>query len=141
MNSDIILKASNIIKKETEERNIGFCTLALIDEDGFPTASTITIAKENGIKELMFCTGLSGNKGKRIQNGNKASVCINTNEFNITLVGTIEIMTDTQTKQDAWYSGMEYHFTGADDPEYCVLKFTTKRYNLFIGGEEVGGKL
>jgi len=67
MNQEIITKAAEIIKSETTEWREGLCALALIDEDGYPTVSTVTIATADGIKELTFCAGLSGNKAKRIQ--------------------------------------------------------------------------
>jgi len=144
MNQEIIKKANEIIAEaatDTGRHQTGICTLALIDDKGFPTASTISLARADGIKWLSFVAGLASNKAKRIQNSSKASVCINSANYNITLVGTIEILTDLQTKKDTWYAGCEYHFSGADDPNYCVLKFTPSRYNLFIGGEEVEGEI
>ena len=62
--------------------------------------------------------------------------------YNITLVGDIEVMTDTQIKNETWYGGLEEHFPngGKNDPNYCVLKFTTKRYNLWVDmGDETTG--
>jgi hypothetical protein len=59
----------------------------------------------------------------------------------ITLRGRLEILTDAKTKQENWYSGLESHFSGADDPNYCVLQFTTERYKLFIDWEETEGGL
>jgi general stress protein 26 len=68
-------------------------------------------------------------------------VCINFSEYNITLVGTVEILTDPETKKDMWFPVMEGQWSGPDDPEYCVLRFTTKRYSLFVGYEEAKGTL
>jgi len=56
-------------------------------------------------------------------------------------VGTVEILTDPKAKEDAWYAGCENHWSGPDDPEYCVLRFITKRYNLFVGWESAEGIL
>jgi len=144
MNQKIIAKANEIISSATSETGrweTGVSTLALIDDKGFPSASTLSIARADGIKWLSFATGLDSNKAKRIAKCNKASVCINSAHYNITLVGTIEILTDPQTKKDTWYDGCEHHFSGVDDPNYCVLKFTTNRYCLFISDEEVEGTL
>jgi general stress protein 26 len=41
-------------------------------------------------------------------------------------------LTDPDIKKELWYDGWEYHFSGTEDPNYCVLKFTSKRYNLFL---------
>ena len=138
---EIIEKATLIVNDATTDWVKGICTLALIDKDGFPTASTLSLAKADGIKWLSFVTGLNSNKVWRIHKCNKASVCFNSTDYNITLVGTIEILTDPQIKKDAWYEGCEHHFSGADDPNYCVLKFVPHRYCLFIGDSEVEGTL
>jgi general stress protein 26 len=119
----------------------GYATIALIDENGYPTASTKTIAKADGIKWLTFCTSLSTESCKRIRNCNRASICINSKEYNITLVGTIEIITDIDTKKDMWFSPMEGQWSGIDDPEYCVLRFRTERYSLFVDYKEAKGTL
>ena len=147
MKQEIITKAEEIIKSKTGyigDGMEGYATLSLIDENGYPTSSTYVIAKAEGIKWLTFNTSLSRDIVKRINKCNRASVCINSVEYNITLVGTFEILTDSATKKEMWHAGMERHWTGPDDPEYCVLRFTTERYNLFIPSvsyEEAKGTL
>jgi general stress protein 26 len=76
--------------------------LALFDADGYPTVSTITPAKADGINWVTFDTGLGSNKANRIKKCDRASVCFNSSSplYNITLVGTIEILTDEKTKQE-----------------------------------------
>jgi general stress protein 26 len=40
-------------------------------------------------------------------------------------------------KKETWYEGLEEHFpNGVADPNFCVLKFTTKRYNLWVDAQE-----
>lgn len=141
MNEEIITKAGEIIAGRTGGGNEGYCVLALTDTDGYPTASTISASKADGINWVTFCTGLGCNKTNRIEKCNRASVCFNAPDYNITLVGTVEILTDPAIKKEMWYSGLENHFSGADDPNYCVLRFSTERYNLLIDWEEVSGKL
>ena len=139
MNQDIIGKAEAIIAKNT---GIGtYCVLSLIDLDGYPIASTITASKAEGINWLTFCTGLGGTRTNRIDKCNRASVCFNSDDYNITLVGTIEILTDPAVKKEMWYEGLENHFSGPEDPNYCVLRFKTERYNLFVDWKEVRGRL
>jgi general stress protein 26 len=144
MNEKIIAKASEIIRAKTGYVGggmEGYAALALIDENGYPTASTLTIAKADGITWLTFCTSLSRDSVKRIKQCNRAGVCINSGEYNITLVGTIEILTDPETKKDMWFELMQGQWSGYDDPEYCVLRFTTERYSLFVDYQEVKGVL
>jgi len=136
MSKEIIAKASEIIKsKSTEGKNIGAGTaLTLIDSDGYPTAATISPCMIDGIRSVTFCTGMGSNWVKRIEKCDRASVCFNSEEkqYNITLVGTIEIVTDIEIKKEAWFDGMGYYFKGPDDPGFCVLRFTTKRYSLML---------
>ena len=88
MSKEVIARAAEIINGKTGYIGggmEGYAALALIDENGYPTASTLTITKADGIKWLTFCTSLDDNKVKRIRKCNRASVCINTSEYNITL--------------------------------------------------------
>ena len=139
MHEEIIARAGEIVEKNTGEDS--YCVLALIDLDGYPTASTITASKANGIKWLTFCTGLGSIRTNRIDKCNRASVCFNAEDYNITLVGTIEIITDLDVKKEMWYEGLTNHFNGPEDPNYCVLRFNTQRYNLLVDWEEARGVL
>jgi general stress protein 26 len=134
MAESIVEKAAKIISSERLD-----CVLALIDTDGYPTASTITVSKTEGIKWLTFVVNFNSNKSKRVNQNNRASVCFtslpkNSTDplYNITLVGKIEVITDQKIKEEMWWDDCNEHFSGTNDPNYCVLKFTTERYNLFI---------
>ncbi len=141
MNTEIIARAGEIVASKTGGGNEGYCVLALIDKDGFPTASTISVSKADGINWITFCTGLGSNKTKRIETCNRASVCFDSIDHNITLVGTIEVLTDPEIKKEMWYKGLEGHFNGPEDPDYCVLRFRTDRYNLLVDWKEARGDL
>ncbi|MCL2521873.1 MAG: pyridoxamine 5'-phosphate oxidase family protein [Erysipelotrichales bacterium] len=146
MSKEIIQKAADIINSKTNYIGggmEGYAALSLIDENGYPTTSTLTIARADGINWLTFCTSVSRDSVKRINKCNRASICLNSSEYNITLVGTIEVLTDIKTKKENWMPIMDNgdHWTGPEDPEFCVLRFTTERYNLFVGYEEVKGFL
>lgn len=146
MSKEIIAKAGEIINSKTGYVGggmEGYAALALIDENGYPTASTLTICKADGIKWLTFCTSLGRDSAKRAGKCNRASVCINTSEYNITLVGTVEVLTDLESKKENWLPVMDdgSHWSGPDDPEFCVLRFKTERYSLFVGYEEAKGTL
>jgi general stress protein 26 len=138
MGQKIVVKAAEIVSAERLN-----CVLALMDLDGYPTASTIMVSKNDGINWLTFCTMPEPNKKKRIDKCNRASVCFFSAEpaYNITLVGKIEVITDPEVKKEMWYDGLEHHFSGPEDTNYCILKFTTERYNLFIDFEEASGKI
>jgi len=139
---NIIEKANEIIKKNTVTNgtfNGEICIISLIDEKGFPTASVITPAKSDGINWLTFGTLLNDNRAQRSLSNKRASICFSSEEYCINLVGEIEVITEADVKQEMWYDGLSFHFSGPEDDNYCVLKFITKRYKLFIGGEEESG--
>ena len=141
MNEKLITRAEEIIAEKTRDKSTAHCTLAQIDLDGFPTAATITASRAKGIGQIFFCSGLPSNWAKRAQNDNRASICFNSAEYNITLVGILEIVTDPETKKDMWYDAMSNHFSGPEDSQYCVLRFTTQRYSLLVDWQEGRGAL
>jgi len=135
MNHEIIARAEKLIMSKTGyigDGMEGYCALALIDEDGYPSASTLTISKADGIKWLTFLSGLGSNKAKRINKCNRGSVCINSSKYNITLVGTLEVLTDPDIKNEMWQEPLGAIYSGPDNPEYCVIRFNTERYNIFF---------
>jgi len=141
MNQEIIKRAGEVIASKANYIGGGMeghAVLALIDENGYPTASTLTIAKADGINWLTFCTSPDSNKIKRILKNGQASVCLGTREYNITLVGTVEVVTDAKTKKDNWLEPMNdgAHWSGPDDPNFCVIKFSTQRYNLYFASDD-----
>jgi len=141
MNEKIITKAGEIVDTLASKQGEGYCTIALIDESGYPTASTVSIIKADGIKQLSFGVSLDDNKARRVAKCNRASVCVNSLEYNITLVGTAEILTDSKTKGEVWEPWFCEIWSGADDPDYCVLRFSTERYSLYVNEEVAAGNL
>jgi len=145
MNQGVISRAEKVIMSKTGYIGggmEGYCALALIDEDGYPSASTLSISKADGIKRLTFLSGLESNKAKRIGKCNRGSVCVNSSKYNITLVGTLEILTDPDIKKEMWQEPLGSIYSGHDDPAYCVIRFSTKRYNIFFNdGESAAGIL
>lgn len=138
-----IVKASGIISGRTAsgKYNNQYCVLAQEDLDGRITAAVITASKADGIKQITFCSGISSNWAKRAERDSRAAICFESDTYSITLRGRLEILTDAEIKKENWYSGLESHFSGADDPNYCVLRFTTEVYKLFIDWEETEGSL
>ena len=139
MNQEMIKKAGDLVASKANYVGggmEGYAVLSLIDEGGYPTASTLTIAKADGINWLTFATSPDSNKAKRIEKCNRAGVCLASSSYNVSLVGTVEIVTDAAVKKDSWLAPMAQMWSGPDDPGFCVLKFKTERYNLFFADDE-----
>jgi len=108
----------------------------VIDEQGYPSVSAISLCEPKCVSELYFTTTLDSNKCKRLQKTNKASICYYTEANNLTLVGEADIITDQEMKRKCWQDWFIHIYPGGDtDPNYCVIKFTTKRVSLWIDEE------
>ncbi len=127
MSNELISKAVIIMK------NADVATIAKIDDKGYPRASTISNIKTDGVKTVWFSTGLKSSKVKFFSQNNKASVCYRDGGNNITLTGTIEVLTDPELKKQLWLDWFINHFPGGvSDPNYCILKFTTSEAVFWI---------
>ncbi|MCL2520873.1 MAG: pyridoxamine 5'-phosphate oxidase family protein [Spirochaetaceae bacterium] len=131
-------KAIKIIKDSKDAEygviNVGF---AVLDENGYPSSSAISLADMEGLTELYFTTSTDSNKARRLAKSNKACVSYYNMENNITFVGEAEVLTDQATKDTCWQEWFIEHYTGGKtDPNYCVIKFTVKRANLYFGAED-----
>jgi len=146
MSKETIAKAGKVVEQNSTKDGKytgGISVLSLIDLEGYPTASVLSPVKCDGINWMTFSTNSNANSVNRIAKCNRASVCFATVEYCINLVGEVEVITSPEVKAEMWYDGCAHYYTGADDPNYCVLKFTTKRYKILFtqDGVEVEGTL
>ena len=130
MTSNIFERANQVIK------TCDAAYLGVIDENGSPSVSTVSPIKTESILAVYFSTNIGGNKEKRLRKDNRASICFCSNGNNITLVGETEICTDQETKSRYWLDWFKEHYAGGEtDPNYVIVKFTTKRVSLWVGNE------
>ena len=130
MDAKMIKKANEFIKSRND------ASFSVLDESGFPSASAIWLMGHEGINEIYFSTPAGSNKHKRLQKSNKACICTYAQFDNLTLVGEAEILTDQESKTKHWQEPFIHIYPGGDtDPNYCVIKFTTKRVSLNINHE------
>jgi len=144
MNEKIISRASALINSKTDyigDGMGGWAVLSLIDENGYPTSATMTISKADGVSWISFLTDTDGLKSQRIARCNKACVCLPSSEYHISLVGTVEIITDPEIKKQHWQEVITTHYkTDWNDPEWCLLRFNTEHYNLFFADDDSEAK-
>ena len=130
MNANILAKANKIIK------TCDAAYLGVIDEDGFPSVCAVSPIKTENILEIFFSTNIGSNKEKRLRKSNRASICFRSGGNNITLVGEAEIITDQKIKSEYWLDWFKDHYAGGEtDPNYCIIKFTTRRVSLWVDNE------
>lgn len=110
-------------------------TLSVIDTDGFPYPVTLSINRTNGLHNVYFATGLNSKKCDGIRGNNKVAVCFAESGNNITLTGFVEIITRSDALKSMWQDWYKDHFSGIDDPNYCIVKFTSKDAALWIDGK------
>jgi len=112
----------NIIDKQS----VAF--ISSVDEDGFPnTKAMLKPRKRDGIKHIYFSTNTSSMRVSQYQKNPKASIYFCDKRFfrGVMLKGTMEVLTDNQSKEMIWLDGDTlYYPLGVTDPDYCVLKFT-----------------
>jgi len=142
MSQEIIARASELINARAGFKDEfgmeGYAALSLIDEKGYPSATTFAIIKSDGINWLTFGTGIEGRPyAARINKNNKACVCINSSKYTINLVGTVEALTDLDTKKANWIpnTAMDNHWSGFDDSNMLVIRFTTERFTIFFSDD------
>ena len=129
MNANIFEKANQIV------RNSSAAYLGVIDENGSPHVSTVSPIKPEGIFEIYFSTNMGSNNEKRLSKDNRASLCFRMEYSNVTLVGETEIVTDQETKSCYWLDWFKDHYESETDPNYIIVRFTTKRLSLWIDNE------
>lgn len=127
MKNELISRAEAIMK-ESET-----AVIALVDENGFPRASTISSLKTEGVRHAWFSTGLGSGKARCIRLSDRAGLCYCDGDNNVTLMGTIEILTEPGIKKEMWVDWFINHFPGGvTDPEYCILKFTAEKAVFWV---------
>ncbi|WP_432663983.1 pyridoxamine 5'-phosphate oxidase family protein [Wukongibacter baidiensis] len=124
MNDKLLKKAAKLMS-EAET-----ATLSSIDENGYPRAVEMSNAKTESLNVIYFSTGTDSRKVKHYKTNPKAGVSYNNG---ISLIGEIEIVEDEEIKKELWQDWYIKHFPkGVTDPNYCVLRFTSKEAVIYI---------
>lgn len=138
---EIIKKAGDLIARRAAAGEDNYCTLSGLDPDGSPASTTISISKSDGIRWLTFCTGKGAPMARRFAADPRACFCINSSPYHIALMGKVRVCTDIETKREMWYDGLQNHFSGPEDENLAVLRFTAEKYSLFVDWTDVKGEL
>lgn len=124
------MKTKEQIFEFIKKQNVAF--IASVDEEGFPNMKAMLVPRKIAGNDFYFTTNTSSKRVAQYQNNDKASIYFfNKGRFRyegVMIVGTMEVLTDQETKNEIWRTGdaMFYH-GGVTDHDYCVLKFTAMR--------------
>lgn len=113
-----------------------------VDPDGFPnTKAMLAPRQRDGLETFYFTTNTSSRRVAQYRANPKACLYFCDRRFfrGVMLKGTMEVLTDSDSKKMIWRDGDEtYYKEGMTDEDYCVLKFTTEKgrwYSSFKSGD------
>lgn len=106
--------------------------IASVDEDGFPNIKAMFTPRKIEGNCFYFSTNTSSMRTGQYVGNPKASIYFyHRGRFRyegIMLVGTMEVLQDSEIKKEIWQTGDTLYYPGGvTDPDYCVLKFTALR--------------
>ena len=124
-------------KDETEGFPEIRALLNLANSKQYPKLKDKAISEDGETLTIYFTTNTSSRKIRQIRENNK--VCLYfvlPKKFKgVSAIGTIEEVTDQAVKEDFWQTGwFIYYHKGPTDPDYTVLKFTTKYLHCWGNG-------
>ncbi|MCL1855321.1 MAG: pyridoxamine 5'-phosphate oxidase family protein [Clostridia bacterium] len=128
-----------IVRKAEElMSSCGEIVLASVNEHGYPRICVLSKIKSEGINKVYVATGMTGTKTGHFQANPKASVCAWKDGNSITLIGTVKVTRERAVLEEMWLDWFIEHFPGGiDDPNYCILEFSSEEATLWIDGEFV----
>ena len=121
----------NKIRGFISKQKVAF--ICSVDEAGFPNVKAMLKPRKiDGLKYFYFSTNTSSMRVKQYLNDPKASIYFYHKGLikyvGVMLVGTMEILTDQESKNMIWKKGDKlFYKKGVTDPDYCVLKFTATK--------------
>ena len=106
------------------------CFLGAIDKEGFPSVKAMLQPREReGTHTFWLTTNTSSLHVAQYRENPAACLYFCDRRFfrGALLTGTIEILTDSESRYRIWREGdTAYYPQGPDDPDYCVLRFTAR---------------
>ncbi len=123
-----MIDSEKTIRNLIDKQSVSF--ISSIDNEGFPNMKAmLPPRKREGIKHFYFTTNTSSMRVSQFKENPKASLYFCDERFfkGVMLIGTIEVLEDSGSKEMIWHEGdTMYYPLGVTDPDYCVLKFTSR---------------
>jgi general stress protein 26 len=107
-----------------------YAVMGTVGPSGIPATRAMTVLENEGLHTVWFATGLSSQKVDHLRQNPQATLFFADPEdaIGVTLVGTADILLDSATRERFWRPGLKRWFLkGANDPNYCILRFRTSQ--------------
>ena len=125
--------AQNTVGNMLDKQSVSF--IGSVSADGFPNVKAmLRPRKRDGIRTIYFTTNTSSMRVGQFRENPKACVYVCDSRFfrGAMLTGTMEVLTDSASKEMIWRDGdTMYYPCGVTDPDYCVLKFTASQGRFY----------
>lgn len=125
-------------KDETEGFPEIRALLNLANPKKYPKLKNKAISIDGETLTIYFTTNTSSRKIRQIhENKNVCLYFVLPKKFKgVSAIGTIEEVTDQAVKEEFWQTGWYiYYHKGAKDPDYTLIKFTSKYLHCWSGGK------
>ncbi len=112
----------------------GIAMLGTNGDEGYPNIKAMIKMENEGLNRIWLSTNTSSRRVSQVIRNPKACAYLVDFEqwMGLMLVGEVEVLQDTESKQRLWREGFEkYYPLGVTDPDYCVLRFTAQWGNYY----------
>jgi general stress protein 26 len=103
--------------------------ISSVSEDGYPNTKAMLAPRlREGLRHMYFTTNTSSLRVAQYRKNPKACVYFFNQRYykGVMLEGTMKVLRDRKSREMIWLDGDEMYYPGGvDDPDYCVLKFTS----------------
>ena len=104
--------------------------------EGYPNIKALIKCDNDGLKTIWFSTHTTSKRVPLLKKDSRT--CVYFVDFEnwegLSLVGDIELLQDEASRQRVWHEGDEkYYSLGFNDPDFTVMRFTTRSCNYYHG--------
>lgn len=101
--------------------------VATVSESGEPRVRYVVGLVDQELT-LRFSTHLDSAKVRQLRSNPRVSVTMGATHVRsstwLQIEGRAEVTTDEAERRGFWFDGLKGHFTGLDDPRYCIVRIT-----------------
>ena len=137
INNRSSVSQAEILQKSLElVENSAIAMVGSLGPAGYPQIKAMFKMEVEGLQTIWFGTNTSSKRVRQFMADPRAAVYfVDEKEFKgLMLVGDMAVLNDPQNKQRLWRGGFEvYYPLGVTDPDYSVLRFTTRWGNYYHG--------